>query len=490
MAKKETPSARATAASQLSQINNIVVVMLENRSFDHMLGYLYADKGNISGSGQPFEGLTGNESNPDGKGGSVNVFPIQATAPHPYFYPGANCGEGYANTNAQLFGTNQAPVPIVPATNRGFVTNFAYTLSLESKRPNQVLPGTTPAQIMGMYTPALLPILSNLAKGFAVCDHWYASAPTETLPNRAFVHMATSQGHLSNSAAKVFSAPSIFTALGKKSVNWSVYGYDAPPLTRGSVADITTAPESHFGEFADFQKAAAAGNLASYVFLEPKWGSTGNSQHPDYNVAAGEQFLHDIYYTLYGSKLWPGTLLIITYDEHGGCFDHVPPPENAVAPDNSPGESGFDFKRFGVRVPAVLVSPLIPAGTVYRPVSATPFDHTSILATLQERFALAALTARDAAAPELGGALTLAAPRKDDPLAGLKVPASKSIPPLPAGPDDLEMALAEAAERLPAANSGDAGHQHVLPAFKSGEEAVDYARRRYREYARQPLVKR
>jgi phospholipase C len=122
-------------------------------------------------------------------------------------------------------------------------------------------------------------------------------------------------------------------------------------------------------------------------------------------------------------------------------------------------------------------------------VSATPFDHTSILATLQKRFALAALTARDAAAPELGGALTLAAPRKDDPLAGLKVPASKSIPPLPAGPDDLEMALAEAAERLPAANSGDAGHQHVLPAFKSGEEAVDYARRRYREYARQPLVR-
>jgi phospholipase C len=483
MAKKATLPAKATAASQLSQINNIVVVMLENRSFDHMLGYLYADKGNTSGSGQPFEGLTGNENNPDGKGGSVKVFPIQATAAHPYFYPGANCGEGYVNTNAQLFGTNQAPVPITPATNQGFVTNFAYTLSWESKQKNQVIPGTTPSQIMGMYTPALLPILSNLAKGYAVCDHWYASAPTETLPNRAFLHMATSLGHLSDSAAKVFAAPSIFAALGKKGVNWSVYGYNAPPLTRGSVADITQAAESHFGEFADFQKAVAAGSLASYVFLEPQWGSSGNSQHPNYNVAAGEQFLHDIYYTLYGSKLWPGTLLIITYDEHGGCYDHVPPPENAVAPDNSPGENGFDFKRFGVRVPAVLVSPLIPEGIVYRPTSATPFDHTSILATVQKRFGVAPLTARDAAAPDLGGALTLATPRKDDPLTGLKVPASKSTPPLPEGPDHLEMALAEAAERLPIAEGGNAGHQHVLPVFKSGQEATDYARRRYQEYA-------
>src|SRR5580698_1002679 len=120
MATKRTASANPAAASQLSAINNIVVVMLENRSFDHMLGYLYA--GNVSPSGQPFEGLTGNETNPDGKGGSVKVFPIQATAAHPYFYPGANCGEGYLNTNAQLFGSTKSPVPIVPATNQGFVT--------------------------------------------------------------------------------------------------------------------------------------------------------------------------------------------------------------------------------------------------------------------------------------------------------------------------------------------------------------------------------
>src|SRR5262249_32804271 len=116
-------------ASYLSQIDHIVVVMLENRSFDHMLGYLYKDTKNVSPSGHPFEGLTGNESNPDGKGGSVKAFPISASAQHPYFQPGANCGEGYANTNSQLFGTNTAPSPAVPATNQGFVANFAYTLS-------------------------------------------------------------------------------------------------------------------------------------------------------------------------------------------------------------------------------------------------------------------------------------------------------------------------------------------------------------------------
>ena len=470
--------------SLLGQIQHIVVVMLENRSFDHMLGYLYADQGNVSPLGHQFEGLTGKESNPDGKGGSVSVYKIQSTDPHPYFMPGANAGEGYLNTNSQLFGTEQAPSPIVPATNQGFVTNFAYTLSWETPEPNQVLPGTTASMIMGMYTPELLPILSNLATGYAVCDQWFASAPTETLPNRAFVCEATSQGHLSDSLTKIYTAPSIFSALQNKNVSWSVYGYDAPPLTRGTVADITHAPESNFGEFADFQKAVKAGTLASYVFLEPSWGSTGNSQHPDYDVSAGEQFLHDIYYTLYGSKIWAQTLLVILYDEHGGCYDHVPPPENAVAPDNSVGEKGFDFKRFGPRVPAVLVSPLIQAGTVFRSPTSTPLDHTSILATVEERFGIPALTKRDAAAPNLGGVLTLSKPRTDDPLAGIQTPAAKSTPKLPTKPNHLELTLADTATALPVTEGKGNGHRHETPAFHTGADAVAYARKLYQDYAK------
>src|SRR5271167_758902 len=129
--------------SLLSNIDHFVVVMLENRSFDHMLGLLYADKGNVSPLGQPFEGLQGNETNPDGKGGQVKAFKIQSTDPHPYFMPGADPGEGYLNTNWQLFGSEQEPVPLVIPSNQGFVTNFASTLSWETKEAGQVMPGTT-----------------------------------------------------------------------------------------------------------------------------------------------------------------------------------------------------------------------------------------------------------------------------------------------------------------------------------------------------------
>lgn len=471
--------------SLLSKVNHIVVVMLENRSFDHMLGFLYQSSNNVSPLGQPFEGLTGKETNLDANGKPATVFPIQPTDPNAYLRPGANPGEGYLNTNSQLFSQQDAPVPVTPASNNGFVTNFAYTLGWESKEPGQVVAGTQASQIMGIYTPATLPVLSKLASGYAVCDQWYASAPTETFPNRAFVSMATSQGFVQDKSCSVYTAPSIFTALGKKSASWAVYGYDAPALMRGSVADITNAPESNFGEFTDFQNAAKGGTLANYVFLEPMWGTQGNSQHPNYGVSKGEQFLHDVYYSLMGTPVWNQTLLIITYDEHGGCYDHVPPPENAVAPDNSAGELNFDFKRFGLRVPTVLVSPMIAAGTVFRTTSATPFDHTSILATVEARFGVPSLTKRDAAAPSVGAVLTLQALRTDDPLSGVKVPTSAVAPPLSAKPDKFEAAIAAHAADLPIYDPTGNGHHHETPIFATGEAAKAYARQRYEQYAEQ-----
>jgi phospholipase C len=473
----------AAGTSLLSQINHIVVVMLENRSFDHMLGFLYQSSNNVSPLGQPFEGLTGKESNLDANGKTVTVFPIKASDPHPYLQPGADPGEGYLNTNSQLFGKSQAPAPITPANNGGFVTNFANTLASDAKNASQVMPGTQPSQIMAMYTPVMLPVLSNLAAGYAVCDHWYASAPTETFPNRAFASLATSQGFVQDKSCSIYTAPSIFTALAKKSVSWTIYGYDAPALMRGAIADIKLAPETHFGEFPDFQKAAKTGNLANYCFLEPQWGTQGNSQHPNYDVSKGEQFLHDIYYSLIGTPVWNQTLVIITYDEHGGCYDHVPPPENAVPPDNSSGELNFDFKRFGLRVPTVLVSPMIAAGTVFRTSSATPFDHTSILATVEKRFGVPSLTKRDAAAPDVGAVLTSQKLRSDDPLNGVKVPVSAVAPPT-SRPDKFEAAIAASAADLPIAGTGN-GHHHEPPAFATGEAAKEYARRRYQQFAQQ-----
>ena len=433
--------------SGLSSIEHVVVLMLENRSMDHMLGYLYSASGNVSPSGDPFEGLTGSESNPGPDGSAISVFQITPATADAYFMPGADPGEGYMATNSELFGSNDTPAAGTVPPMAGFVADYAYTLGWESKDPSwNVRPGTTSNQIMGCFTPEALPVLSGLAKGFAVCDHWYGSVPTETLPNRAFAGAGTSQGHMDDKT-RTFTAPSIFGAMTNHDLTWAIYGYDEEPLTAHTFTDIASAPSSNFGLFSAFTAAASRGTLPAYAFLEPSWGSNGNSQHPNYDVALGEQLIHDLYSALRSGPAWDQTLLIITYDEHGGCYDHVPPPWGATPPDRDVGEFGFDFTRFGPRVPTVLVSPLIAEGTVFRvPDGTTPLDHTSVLKTIENRWGLPALTARDAAAPDISGALTLGTPRTDDPLAGVTVPTSSGTPP-PLETSHLEKVLADLVSR-------------------------------------------
>ena len=461
----------------LSSVNHIVVLMLENRSFDHMLGFLYAASGNVSPTGSPFEGLTGAESNPDNNGVAVSVSQIQAADPNAYYMPGADPGEGYSATNSQLFGSVDAPTPAI-ASNQGFVTDFSYTLGWEGPEKWSILPGTTANSIMGIFTPEMLPVLSGLASGYAVCDQWFASAPTETLPNRAFACAATSQGHMDDKT-KTYTCPTIFGLLSKNNIRWSIYGYADPPLTRQNFPDTTEADDSHFGLFTDFQAAAANGTLPAYSFLEPSWDAAGNSQHPNYNVALGEQLIHGVYYALYNGPNWNQTLLIITYDEHGGCYDHVPPPLGAVPPDNSVGEYGFDFTRFGPRVPTVLVSPLIAAGTVFRvAATATTLDHTSILKTVETRWSLPSLTARDAAALDVGAVLTLTAARTDDPLAGVIVPVAAAQNPADAArPSHLQEVQAELVSQLPVPDARGGVH-HTMPLLRTSSDYRAYIRAR------------
>ncbi|MCG7535691.1 alkaline phosphatase family protein [Pseudoalteromonas sp. OOF1S-7] len=494
--------------NQLNKIDHFVVVMLENRSFDHMLGFLYTDEGNRSPLGHAFEGLTGTETNPDENGDLISVFKIPADQ-HPYFWPGTDPGEGYYNTNSQLFGDHHTPPAGTVASNQGFVKDFAYTLSWQRKdnaqKPGswQIVEGTKAADIMGMYTPELLPVLSGLAKGYAVCDHWYCSVPTETLPNRAFVQMATSLGRL-NDHDKVYNATSIYNRFEDAGLSWGLFGYENDAiLTRQSLAALPKSPEhGQFGNFQDFTQAATSGTLPHYSFLAPEWGSDGNSQHPNYDVAKGEQYLQAIYEALRQSPGWDKTLLIITYDEHGGCYDHVPPPENAAQPKDCPDNDGFNFQRFGVRVPTVLVSPRIPAGTVFRisepdtdlnanSPAPTALDHTSILATLEQRFGLSPLTDRDAAAPDIGNVLSLSTPRSDDPLEGISAPHSESQPPLEGQTqhqqgsdwqpqaDHLQKVEAELVAMLPL--DGDY-HNRETPHFNNREDAKRYARERYHRY--------
>jgi len=445
----------------LDSVQHVVVLMLENRSFDHMLGFLYP--GNVSSSGQPFDGLAGTESNPDASGQPVTVSriwpptPTTPTTPNAYYMPGSDPGEGYMATNDQLYGSNSGPASAgLASTGQGFVKNYAYTLTWETNMKWAIEAGTVGSDIMGCFTPEALPVLSTLAKEYAVCDRWFASVPTETLPNRAFACAATSQGHMDDKT-HTFSSPTIFGALQAANYGWAVYGYDAEPLTKHTFTQITSADASHFGEFPAFQLAAKNGSLPPFTFLEPSWSSTGNNQHPPYDVALGEQLIYDVYEALRTGQGWPGTLLVITYDEHGGCYDHVPPPWGAVPPDNSTGEFGFGFDRFGVRVPTVLVSPLIEAGTVHRaPAGGTPLDHTSILKTVEQRWKLAPLTKRDEAAPGFGDVLTLTTPRTEDVLASVTVPHSPTPGPAAGTVSHLETVRNELISRqLPAGASPD-----------------------------------
>ncbi len=435
------------AENQLSSIQHIVQVMLENRSFDHMLGFLYQNK--TGPGGQPFEGLTGSESNADAAGTDVLVYQIDIGQAGSYFMPGADPGEGYANTNAQLFSSGSPPTPPV-ASNTGFVTNFDATIAYDQRSGRSVQAGTTASDIMGVFGPKALPVLSGLARGFAVCDHWYASVPTETFPNRAFACAATSQGHM-NDSVSTYTVQSIFGLMTASNLSWKIYGYDSEPLTKANFPDTSKAPATCFGKFADFQADAAAGQLPCYSFLEPSWGSDGNSQHPNYDVALGEQFLQQVYEAVRSNEAgWAKTLLIITYDEHGGCYDHVPPPLGATAPDDSVGEFGFDFTRFGVRVPAVLVSPLIAAGTIFRgEPGGTPFDHTCVLKTIETRWGLRALTKRDAVAQDLGAVLTLTTARPDDPLAGVTAPPASGPNPAAGEISHIQQIQAQLANDLP-----------------------------------------
>ncbi|MCU1682177.1 MAG: Phosphoesterase family [Amycolatopsis sp.] len=457
--------------SGLDAVEHVVVMMLENRSMDHMLGYLYQDTGNVSPRGHAFEGLTGQENCQGVDGKPVSVFPITTETADAYFMPGADPGEGYAATNNQLYGSKKAPAAGAVASMTGFVTDYAVAIKANHTKGWYVVPGTTPDMIMGCYTPQTLPVLSALARGFAVCDHWFCSVPTMTMPNRAFACAGTSQGHLDDKT-KSFTVPSIFDKLSAHGVPWKIYGDTASPLTRLDFPDTSAAPLSHIGRFANFKADAAAGILPAYAFLEPSWSSTGNSQHPNYNVALGEQLLLDVYRAVKDGPKWAATLLIITYDEHGGCYDHVPPPWGAVGPDDTVGESGFDFARFGPRVPTVLVSPLIEAGTVFRvPDGTTPLDHTSILATVERRWSVPALTRRDAVAPDVGAALTLTTARTDDPLAGVTAPTPPAIPAAMAAQVShlqyvhaalLTEAVGEENPRLPADLHTNADFQHYI----------------------------
>ncbi|TDR81939.1 alkaline phosphatase family protein [Paludibacterium purpuratum] len=399
--------------ASLSQIDHFVVLMLENRSFDNLFGWLHRGDPN-------FAGLTGEESNPDPQGQPVKVW-SDVEAPASAWMPTPDPGELFTDINEQLFDGN---APTGTPSMHGFVHNYAKQA------------GSSPRDIMHCFQPEQVPVLSALARGFAVCDRWFAAAPCQTWPNRFFVHTATAGGHENNSPVHFpYMMPTIFNALDDKTPDgWKIYFHDFPQsLTLARLWDHL----DHFCRFDTFLDDAKAGKLPSYAFIEPRYFADidwPNDMHPPHNIGYGEQLVAQIYNALRQSPNWSSTMLIITFDEHGGCYDHVPPPA-APMPEQPASGQTFAFDRFGVRVPAVVVSPYIKAGTIFRAKGAQPFDHTAIIKTLRLRFGIAApLTQRDADAPDLSSALTLDAPSNQGP----------NVTPLPPPASDDQAALDQA----------------------------------------------
>jgi phospholipase C len=378
----------------LPQIRYIIAVMLENRSFDNMCGWLYRDGSEPSlylprvNDPQPFNGLNSKLFNPvseqyfiDGSGPTYGPFE-QANATN---MPDPDPEEGFDDVNYQLFGP-EPPSETPKWQNLGFVIDYA-----------KVTGANIPVQIMQPFSPEQVPVISALARNFAICDAWFSSVPSDTWPNRSFFHSGTSNGHVVNGTYPnpvAWNVQTIFNVLENCGVSWLVYSAApaTPALTWLMSPKLWKFSLDRFRHLDDFKKDCASGDLPRYSFLEPSFVENPNDEHPPHDVVAGEQFLWEIWQAVSQSPAWPETLLLITYDEHGGTFDHVMPPWNAACPDASsdPGDEGFMFNRFGVRVPMVAVSPWIQAGTVFRSDSpiGVPYDHTSILATLRDWLSL------------------------------------------------------------------------------------------------------
>jgi len=347
----------------------MIVLMLENRSFDHALGFLKSP-------GYDIDGLSGQESNDDDTGEPVRVAPKAV-------YGGdydVDPGHDFEDVKLQLYGT-EAPASGMAPNMAGFVKSYGQRCGgdIDASR-----------RVMRCFAPESLPVLTTLAKQYAVCDRWFSSLPGPTLPNRLFAHAGTCGGRLDNSPEYFGGFRTIYEVLDTANVSATIYaaGWTALITVRYL---LTHHQGQFFATLQEFEKGCKRGKLSSYCFLEPRYGTSvenglvypQNDQHPDSDVAEGENLIWRVYQAIRKNEnIWNHCLFVITYDEHGGFYDHVPPPAAEPPDDKGSQVPPFDFRRYGVRVPAVLVSPYISAGTI----SHTLYDHTSLLSTAAELF--------------------------------------------------------------------------------------------------------
>jgi phospholipase C len=489
-------------------IEHVVVLMLENRSFDNMLGGLYPT---LSASGQ-YHGLTGTERIPvdprDPSGPSVQVFSggdDQSNLIRPYPDP----GELFDDMTQQLYGQVPPGPNVIPAMN-GFAWNYGQqpAAPLSAGGP---LAEPDPRNIMQYYEQSVVPMTSYLGLNYAVCDSWFAAGPVQTLANRIFAHCGT-PGMIPGTNLSRVNNPdfvknmsitppleppvkdkTIFQLLDETypgQINWKVYYHDAPisalceyvynrwDWTSWDGGNVYTFNQ-RLSDETNLEYDIRHDRLPKYSFIEPRYTDffadgpvnsshpggagidfsdpNGSSLPPPISVRDGEHLLSQVYGILAKyPDTFRKTLLVVLYDEHGGLYDHMPPP-NVESPFAAPVDN-FKYDRNGVRVPALLINPAIPPGTIYPPRPSDPkkplasFDHTSLISTVCAQFGLQGppLT------PRVGKALTLAGlipPNAVDhvrPPPPVVQPSASSVAgPLLASPAKLSVAAATWQTRTP-----------------------------------------
>jgi phospholipase C len=558
-------------AGNLGKVDHIVVMMLENRSFDHMLGYLSLPQAMGGLERSDVDGLKGNEFNNDAQGHAVRVHRLASTR------FASDPGHGWNDVAQQLSGGNPAFT-----SNAGFVTNFANQLANDAKglppqmqtvhdsskvavggsrlvhfrplRPGAVVarastpggashsesgslakltlqrPGnarlatnTAPisqtfvsvsyqataadlavagdwtcqlenmadneltfstdvsftvadhdtrsqepvASIMGYHTADQVPTYNFLAANFAICDRWFASLPTDTWPNRLYGMTGGSGNDVDTPSTTLvetnppgFNLKSIFEVLQEQGVDWSYYFSDFPfgLVFQRLIRDA--AFTSRMRSIDDFVTRAATGDLPAVSWLDPNFNDVpdgpqfSNDDHPPGDVLPGQQLVHRIYTALAASPAWSKTLFLITYDEHGGFYDHVFPPGTPAVPlpeppqqpaAGGPEDADANLQRYGLRVPAFVISAWAPPAFVAK----KTYDHTSLLSTILRRFCLGAngqpvsMGLRTDTSLDVGGILSAETPRESLPTAPL-VPAAAAVAAGPTNPNAFGAVLRKA----------------------------------------------
>ncbi|XP_010273149.1 PREDICTED: non-specific phospholipase C3-like [Nelumbo nucifera] len=397
-------------SSKPCPIKTVVILVQENRSFDHMFGWMKAINPEI-------DGVTGKEYN--------LVTTTDANSSRVYFgnrseYVDADPGHSFQAIYEQVFGV---------AWGHSSSSNMVPRMDGFAQQAESIQKGMSQT-VMNGFRPEAVAVYKELVSEFAVCDRWFASLPTSTQPNRMFVHSATSHGFVSNDTKKLiegFPQKTIFESLDEAGLSFGIYYASLPStLFYRNLRKIKYMKNFHLYDL-EFKRHCKEGKLPNYVVIEPRYFEKklqpANDDHPPHDVSEGQKLVKQVYEALRASPQWNEILFIITYDEHGGFYDHVPTPTRVPSPDDivSPEPFNFKFDRLGVRVPTIMISPWIERGTVlHRPSGPHPsseFEHSSIPATVKKIFNLKEfLTKRDAWAGTFDIVLTRESPRTDCPV--------------------------------------------------------------------------